>query len=301
MISMASWVVGMVVAGPVFDPGPITAEDGDVPREIEVSRIQRHLSNVESTLRALHPEGLTDAQAAAREQSLDVLHDYWQAGVFPKNRDYTDRRVPYFIDSDGVACAVGHLMVESGDDELAREIATYENNDFVADIEHPGVGGWLDRNGFAAWEAAWIQPQYGPCGFEFETVCGDDGISYICQFVALECAGNANARPGLCDGDTEADIVGEEICEGGDGTASGESTGGGGDSTGGGSAEGSSSGGESAEEHGEHGDHGEEGSTSDTGSNDDGDDDKGCTVGGSASWTGLLALGLLGLRRRRRR
>jgi hypothetical protein len=32
--------------------------------------------------------------------------------------------VPYFIDADATACAVGHLMVAPGDAAMARKIAT---------------------------------------------------------------------------------------------------------------------------------------------------------------------------------
>ena len=134
------------------------------------------------------------------------MHDYWVAGELPQSRDFPGRRVPYF-DADGTACAVGHLMIASGDAAMAREIATYENNDFVAEIDHPGVGPWLARNGLTAEEAAWIQPQYGPCGATApESVCGADGNSYECEGVAVDCGVDV-ASEGMCEGHEAEDIV----------------------------------------------------------------------------------------------
>ncbi len=131
---------------------------------------------------------------------MDVLHAYWVAGEFPRNRDYSDRRVPHFIDADGTACAVGHLMIESGFESMAREIATYENFDFVSEVDHPGVVPWLQAHGLTAEEAGWIQPGYGPCGFSLETVCGSDGNNYACEAVATQCAGVEVVSTGPCDG-----------------------------------------------------------------------------------------------------
>ena len=186
----------------LFDPGQGPSS--------ERALIQRHLAYVEATLRVETPATLPPDRRAARERALTALHDYWTAGVFPRNRDYPDRRVPYFIDADGTACAVGQLMIASGASWLAREIATYENNDFLADIDHPGVAGWLFENGLRADEAAWIQPTYGPCGFEAQQVCGVDGKTYLCKHIA-DCAGVHVAHDGECGG------TGSSSDSGGDG------------------------------------------------------------------------------------
>lgn len=311
MIGLTTLLSVVVVSGPVYDPGPVRPEDGDDPARIEVSRIQRHLSHVEQTLRDDPPEGLSEQQLAARHRALDVLHEYWQAGEFPKNRDFPDRRLPYFIDAEGVACAVGHLMIETDGEQLAREIATYENHDFVAQIDHPGVAGWLERNGFEAWEAAWIQPSYGPCGFEGgPLVCGTDGNTYLCENIAVNCAGVEVAYEGPCgaetgtggSGDTGIDpgeVIGEEICVGTTGEV-GTSTGG--DST----AEAGDTQ-SAASEGGDTGTPPATGSTgsqppADTGDPDTDEDDKGCACngGGSGAPLGGLALVVLGWLRRRR-
>lgn len=218
------WVLAAGSGPRLFDPGDAKRGTGDTAGQIERTRIQRHLAHVEATLRAETSRELPPAQRAARGRALDALHAYWIAGEFPKNRDYTDRRVPYFIDDEGTACAVGQLMIASGDGELAREIATYENNDFVADIEHPGVPQWLADNGLSAAEAAWIQPAYGPCGFgDMPLVCGVDGNTYLCEYIATECAHVEIAHEGACGSGTSSGSTGSESSSGSTGAS--ESTG----------------------------------------------------------------------------
>jgi MYXO-CTERM domain-containing protein len=274
-----------------FDPGRVGLEAGSTASEVEVYRIRRHLALVEATLREETPTDLPEAQAQARAALLDELHAYAQRGVFPVNPDFPDRRVPYFIDEFGTACAVGHLMIESGSAQLAYEIASNENNDLLADIEHPGVGPWLDAQGLTAAEAAWIQPRYGPCGFgDQPLVCGVDGNTYLCEYVATECAMVAIDHEGACGSETDSEtdsetgggeIIGEEICSGSEETDSGESSAG--------SSEGDAS------------------ATDDTATGDaegDGQGDggrKGCSIGGSPVTSGftLLMLVLVAARRRR--
>jgi hypothetical protein len=204
----------------LFDPGTVHTTDGSTPAQLEQFRIRRHLALVEATLRRETPPDLAQGPARARARLLDELHQYAERGSFPQNLDFPDRRVPYFIDEFGTACAVGHLMIVSGADWLAEEIATDENNDVVADIDHPGVGPWLAANGLTAAEAAWIQPSYGPCGFEITYVCGVDGVTYLCDYVATECAMVEVASEGPCNEGDE--VIGEEICTGTEDTSSTE-------------------------------------------------------------------------------
>ncbi|HLT37788.1 MAG TPA: MYXO-CTERM sorting domain-containing protein [Enhygromyxa sp.] len=251
----------------LYDPGVVHVEDGSTPAELERFRIQRHLALVEDTLRRETPPDLTEGPALARARLLDELHRYAERGEFPQNLDFPDRRIPYFIDEFGTACAVGHLMIVSGAEQLAHEIARDENNDVVAEIEHPGVGPWLAANGLTAAEAAWIQPSYGPCGFDGEVVCGSDGVTYACEYVATECAMVEVDHEGACnEGDEVVDV---EICPATEDTGSTEDT-----ST----AEDESKGGEPAER-------------------------KGCSVGGAGPGGlgfGLGLLALVAIRRRRR-
>jgi hypothetical protein len=93
---------------------------------------------------------------------LDELVAYHQAGVFPKNRDVPDARVPRFVDEDGTRCAVAHLMERSGAVSLAARIAAERNGAYVPEmVDLPGVAAWLDAAGLTVDEAAKIQPVYG--------------------------------------------------------------------------------------------------------------------------------------------
>lgn len=123
--------------------------------------IATHLMLVESTLRLRDISTLTIAQQQHRKQLLDELHGYWQAGTFPIN-SYTNYKTPVFIDAQGTHCAVGYLMQQSGNDELAQTINRKEKFAYVHDITTPGVGTWAAEHGFTVDELAWIQPGYPP-------------------------------------------------------------------------------------------------------------------------------------------
>jgi hypothetical protein len=132
--------------------------------EAEQPRIRRHLAAVEALLRARPTTGLTDAQRRNRLARLDDLHAYWTRGEFPKNRDFPDRLIPYFIDAEGVPCAMGHLVIESGHRAFAEEIRATRNNAYIAEIAAVDgrLAAWGEVNGMTLEEAAMVQPGYGP-------------------------------------------------------------------------------------------------------------------------------------------
>ncbi|WP_419946041.1 hypothetical protein [Candidatus Poriferisodalis sp.] len=123
--------------------------------------IQAHLAHYEFRLRLA-----TRPDQSARLALLDHLHEYWQAGEFPRNCATRGRR-PVFIDDSGVHCAVGHLMSRTGAGHLASE---FDRHDRFARIEElpspmdPQFRRWLDKHELSREEAALIQPGYGPCG-----------------------------------------------------------------------------------------------------------------------------------------
>lgn len=123
--------------------------------------IATHLMLVENTLRQRDVSQLSIAQQQHRKQLLDELHGYWQAEVFPIN-SYTNYNTPVFIDALGTHCAVGYLMQQSGNDELAQRINREQKFAYVHGITVPGVGKWADEHGFTVDELAWIQPGYPP-------------------------------------------------------------------------------------------------------------------------------------------
>lgn len=249
--------------------------------EADQARIQRHLETVETELRARDTSHLPAALRAERARNLDRLHAYRLAGLFPHNPEFIGERVPFFIDSDGVACAVGHLVVESGFAEVAGEIAERENNARLLDMTHPALSGWIAQSGLTAEECARIQPAYCGCDEKYEPVCGVDGTTYGNACYAETCAGVAIAHKGVCEPQEST----SDWPDAGTSTGPGDSTGG--DSTGG-------------ETTGE-----QTGGSSDSSSDSDGHEGEhqrksGCSLGQDAAGAPALAL-LLVLAARRRR
>ena len=248
--------------------------------EADQARIQRHLETVETELRARDTSHLPPALQAERVRNLDRLHAYRLAGLFPHNPEFIGERVPFFIDAGGVACAVGHLVIESGFAAVAGEIAERENNARLLDMTHPALSGWIAQSGLTAEECARIQPTYCGCGEEYKPVCGVDGQSYGNACYAETCAGVAIAHEGACKPQEST----SDWPDAGTSTGPGDSTGG--DSTG--------------ETPG-----GEPGGSSDSSSDSEGHEGEhqrksGCSLGQDAAGAPALAL-LLVLAARRRR
>jgi hypothetical protein len=132
-----------------------------IPLVDDVSLIQMHLSLVEKTLRSKNCNHLTPQQKSNRMKSLDILHDYWKNGVFPKNL-YHSKRTPYFIDTYGTACAVGQLIIETGHSEVAHKIQKENNYAYLAQLDstYLEINQWATEYGFTIEELAWIQPCY---------------------------------------------------------------------------------------------------------------------------------------------
>lgn len=127
----------------------------------ETERIQVHLAYVETLLRSAHLQ-LTTAQTTNRKKILDILHDYWTAGIFPVNRDYPNERRPCFIDANGNICAVGYLIQQTKGHELAETINKKHQYDFLTDMNEPAIEEWANEYGLTLEECAMIQPTYGP-------------------------------------------------------------------------------------------------------------------------------------------
>ncbi len=96
-----------------------------------------------------------------RKELIEVLKQYALAGQFPINTNHS-YRIPYFIDDFGTACAVGHLIIQSGHAELAKKIAKESNNLYIREMNYNAVDDWANEHGFSEDELAWIQPGYGP-------------------------------------------------------------------------------------------------------------------------------------------
>lgn len=132
--------------------------------------IRLHLSLVEQRLRARTANHLSAAQKQLRLKALDDLHQYWLAGNFPANEQYS-YRTPIFIDRHDNFCAVGYLIKASGHEALSREVARRNNIAYVREMHYPELYAWAGEHGFTEAELAWIQPGYPPA----ETAAGVGG------------------------------------------------------------------------------------------------------------------------------
>src|SRR4051812_35431539 len=96
---------------------------------------------------------LSDEQCISRAGNLNLLHQYWKAGHFPHNHEFTDKPTPYFQDRHGVPSELAYLMAVSGRQDLVDRIVTINNNGTVPEIAgDPALGSafrdWLSAAGF---------------------------------------------------------------------------------------------------------------------------------------------------------
>lgn len=131
----------------------------------EADRIAQHLHMVRERLAVRGLDGLSHEQLANRLTVLAKLDAYADRGRFPLNYVLPYRN-PVFIDPHGTACAVGQLIIESGNRDLAERISSEMNLAYVLDMQTsplwPEIAAWANEHGFTAEELAWIQPAYAP-------------------------------------------------------------------------------------------------------------------------------------------
>ncbi|HYR99459.1 MAG TPA: hypothetical protein VEO58_10615 [Gemmatimonadales bacterium] len=98
------------------------------PAAAETAQIRARLAAVERNLRARDVSALPPGERVARSRNLDVLHEYWVRGVFPKNTSVPGARVPVFVDRYGTRCAMAYLIEQSGRGDLVARVAATNNN-----------------------------------------------------------------------------------------------------------------------------------------------------------------------------
>lgn len=128
----------------------------------EIDRLQEHLRLVDSMLSKVEVGDLLVSQKLNRKLRLKEFRSYWQEGQFPMNTFHFQRQ-PYFVDINNTACAVGHLMRESGATNVVARISKENNYAYIEDlVKYPSLITWAKENGFSIEELAWIQPSYPP-------------------------------------------------------------------------------------------------------------------------------------------
>ncbi|RFC54736.1 T9SS type A sorting domain-containing protein [Brumimicrobium aurantiacum] len=137
------------------------APEGIVSFDSDEDRIQLHLHLVTDYLKQNTPKHLNATQVSKRLQILDKLQIYADRKIFPINQ-YHSIRTPYFIDELGTHCAVGQMISESGNGDLAFAISQEHNYNYLSDIQTKGLKEWAIAFGFTIEELKWIQPNYAP-------------------------------------------------------------------------------------------------------------------------------------------
>ena len=163
------------------------ALDSDEERD----RVARHLDRVARDLRTHTPAALSAAQRRARAQTLDWLDEYRAQGRFPHNHVRPGERVPVFVDPHGTPCAVGYLLLRSGEHALVEEIVRTDNLVRVAELaEDSRLREWLRSHGLTLEEAARIQPTYGTIqvdgnDYEYGTVGLSVATAALVSYMAM--------------------------------------------------------------------------------------------------------------------
>jgi len=123
-------------------------------------RIQTHLAYAEQQLRQRTPTGLPTVQRQRRAELLNLLHSYWQAGVFPRNTAPDGQRHPCFIDGQGRICAVGYLVEQTAGRAAAERINRRFQYHDIAQMRDAALSHWVASSGLSVAECALIQPSY---------------------------------------------------------------------------------------------------------------------------------------------
>lgn len=159
--------------------------EGGVDPVVERAQLRAHFDVVLGWLEAREAESIATARArleatrgavfddperraverdlrAARQRQLDVLERYARRGQFPLHPVPGAAAEPIFVDAEGTACAVGHLMRADGWEREVEAIRSSHNGVYVPDLESGPVLAWVATSGLLIEEAAVIQPTYTP-------------------------------------------------------------------------------------------------------------------------------------------
>ena len=140
-------------------------------------RIKTHLEYIEKFLRNKEVVGLAPELQRRRNELLDLLHIYWETGVFPRNYDYIKNRKPCFIDKDDRICAVGYLIEKTAGRKTAEIINSRHKYEEILVMNDKVVDGWIASSGLSKVECAMIQPAYGGGGGLYPSPSSNNNIT----------------------------------------------------------------------------------------------------------------------------
>jgi hypothetical protein len=187
---------------------------------VERDRVAAHILRAERVARrARRPRDRV--RALIRTLLLGELARYRRRGVFPKNRDFPGRAMPYFVDADGTRCAMAHLLELGGAATLVERVARDNNNAFVRELAGDAeLLAWLDAAGISVEEAAAIQPGY--CDVPAKNICGGTFQTRVVNapgVVEVKPNGDGTGTVVAVYGDALGVKVGEAVIAGGSSNA----------------------------------------------------------------------------------
>jgi hypothetical protein len=105
---------------------------------------------------AAQPSTTTVLELAQQRATLiGYLHDYREAGVFPRD----DKGMPasVFVDAAGVRCPMAELLHKSGRDDLVAAVAKEANTVRLADVRSGPLHAWMLGSGLTQQEISLVQ------------------------------------------------------------------------------------------------------------------------------------------------
>lgn len=93
--------------------------------------------------------------AQQRATVIGWLHDYREAGVFP--RDALGMPASVFVDASGVRCPMAELLHKSGRDDLVAAVAKEANTVRLADVHAGPLHAWMLGSGLTQAEVSLVQ------------------------------------------------------------------------------------------------------------------------------------------------
>ncbi len=120
-------------------------------------RIETHLAYVETKLRQSSVSHLPTHLQQKRQQLLDLLQQYREAGEFPQSDGYSKQPKPCFMDKNGTICAIGYLIEQTEGRTVAERINALHPYNYIQDMDMPEVQQWIANSGFTEEECRMIQ------------------------------------------------------------------------------------------------------------------------------------------------
>jgi len=135
--------------------------------------------------------------ATQRTRQIARLDAYRYRGRFPLNQSYPGRVLPIFVDSHDTACAVGHLMRQSGWQAAVAGVHSTNNLVYVPQVNGGPVWAWILQSGLTQEEAALVQPGYpypaGPSAASIVDTGGErERAGLRLENLSFEVTGNAS-------------------------------------------------------------------------------------------------------------